>query len=163
MADIAKLIYKKNTLYWGWAEASNVKAFPLSGTWSSASVLAEAQAIYDWYLAGNTPIIVYDSKNYFVWRDMFNQLAFVSPYKFHTEVSGSSWWYTTDKQYRITIAYTWTSVTSVSAGTDLNTCNYLDALTNYQTVYTPLYDGSPATKKYVDDMVWDIETLLSNI
>ena len=30
---------------------------------------------------------------------------------------------------------------------------YLDADTNYQTPYTPLFNGSPATKKYVDDAI----------
>ena len=29
----------------------------------------------------------------------------------------------------------------------------LDTDTNYATPYTPLYDGSPATKKYVDDNI----------
>lgn len=31
--------------------------------------------------------------------------------------------------------------------------NYLDTQTNYSTPYTPLYNGSPATKKYVDDSI----------
>ncbi len=165
MADIAKLIYKKNTLYAGWSEPSNVKAFPLSGTWSSAAVLAEAQAIYDWYAAGNTPIVVYDSKNYFIWRDMFNQLALVSPTEAYTYevVSAQQWNYWGVWQYRLTFNYSWSTVTSVSAGSDLNRFYFLDTTKNYSTPYTPQYDGSPATKKYVDDMVWDIETLLSNI
>lgn len=29
----------------------------------------------------------------------------------------------------------------------------LETNQNYETVYTPLYDGSPATKKYVDDEI----------
>lgn len=34
---------------------------------------------------------------------------------------------------------------------DTKTFNYLDTTTNYSSTYTPTYDGSPATKKYVDD------------
>ena len=46
------------------------------------------------------------------------------------------------------------SVTKASVSTTFsNTKYYLDAKTEYSTPYTPLYDGSPATKKYVDDIV----------
>jgi hypothetical protein len=30
-------------------------------------------------------------------------------------------------------------------------CNFLDTGVDYQSTYTPPYNGSPATKKYVDD------------
>jgi hypothetical protein len=37
---------------------------------------------------------------------------------------------------------------------------YLSTTTNYSPAYTPLYDWSPATKKYVDDAIawagWDV-------
>lgn len=41
--------------------------------------------------------------------------------------------------------------------------NFLDLSTNYTVPYTPQYNGSPATKKYVDDLVGDVETLLAAI
>ena len=41
--------------------------------------------------------------------------------------------------------------------------NCLSPNTNYSTVYTPQYDGSPVPKKYVDDLVGDINTLLGGI
>ncbi len=31
--------------------------------------------------------------------------------------------------------------------------NFLDTQTNYSTPYEPLYDGSPATKKFVEDKI----------
>ena len=34
---------------------------------------------------------------------------------------------------------------------------------NNTETYTPTWDYNPSTKKYVDDLVWDIETLLANI
>lgn len=54
--------------------------------------------------------------------------------------------------------WTVTSVTQTSAWFYV-----LDTNTDYNTAYTPQYDWSPATKKYVDDIVWNIETLLANI
>lgn len=167
MTDIAKLIWKQNVMATGsgpWEE-SNVKAFPLSGTWSSAAVIAEAQAIFDYYSEGNTPIVVYDSKRYFIWRDMFNQLAFVSPTEAYVYDAGNAqlWNYWSIWQYRLTFNYSWSTVTSVSAGSDLNNFRFLDTMRNYSIPYVPQYPWSPATKKYVDDIVWDVETLLSNI
>lgn len=40
-----------------------------------------------------------------------------------------------------------------SFGSDLVGETYLATDVNYQTPYEPLYDGSPATKKYVDDSI----------
>ena len=164
MADIAKLIYKKNTLYAGWSEPSNVKAFPLSWTWSSASVLAEAQAVFDYYNAGNTPVVIYNGNAYLVeeYLDAYpNWLTFKSAGVQGSSNWTSSWLY----NYYILLNYNWDTVTSVSfwMGSTYNFSRFLSVDANYSTPYTPQYDGSPATKKYVDDMVWDIETLLSNI
>jgi hypothetical protein len=39
---------------------------------------------------------------------------------------------------------------------DLDSSNFLRTDKNYTTPYTPLYDGSPATKKYVDDITVDL-------
>ena len=41
--------------------------------------------------------------------------------------------------------------------------NYLELSHNYSSPYEPLYAGSPATKKYVDNLVGDIETVLQTI
>jgi len=160
MADIAKLIYKKNTLYGGWAEASNVKAFPLSWTWSSASVLAEAQAIYDWWLAGKTPVVIY-SWCAFVPSNINSLVcSFAGTGRINTTMSG---WVATDSEKKISFERSWDTVTEVLYSTANVWMSYLPTSANPWNWYTPQYDGSPATKKYVDDMVWNIETLLSNI
>lgn len=44
-------------------------------------------------------------------------------------------------------------VSEVYKNSKQNTIKYLDTDRDYSTVYTPLYDGSPATKKYVDDAI----------
>ena len=50
------------------------------------------------------------------------------------------------------------SVTAITNGA-LLTLEYLNPNTNYGTVYTPKYNGSPATKKYVDDSIGEFVTL----
>lgn len=196
MADIAKLIYKENTLYgWesgdikssndtyddivfltqaeydalpsknpntlystpeGWPagfDSSNVKAFPLTWTWDSAAVLAEAQDILDWYNAGNTPVVNYQKRTY--------NLSYYRTYDNYL------WFVIADDSYRdINICYikithsNWTA-TSVSANISYASSTFLS---KYNTSsYTPSADYNPATKKYVDDQVWDIATLLANI
>ena len=55
-------------------------------------------------------------------------------------------------QQLLTIDYQNGTVVGVS-GSQLQERRYLDTNTNYPTSYTPLYDGSPATKKYVDDSI----------
>ena len=44
-------------------------------------------------------------------------------------------------------------VTSVSLKIDNVTRSYIETNSNYETVYMPKFDGSPATKKYVDDSI----------
>ena len=53
---------------------------------------------------------------------------------------------------------------NISIGSNsYNFFNYLDLSRNYPTPYEPLYAGSPATKKYVDNLVGNIETVLQTI
>lgn len=153
MADIAKLIYKKNTLYAGWSEPSNVKAFTLPWTWSSASVLAVAQDILDWYNAGNIPIVKFSNRTYNL--------------SYYWTADSDLWFVMADDAYkdfstnRITIAATNWTATEVSTSSTALSSVFLSKTNT--TSYTPSGNYNPATKKYVDDMVWDIETLLSNI
>lgn len=52
----------------------------------------------------------------------------------------------------LTFTYQDGKVTNVTAITSSQR-HYLDTNTDYSTPYTPKYDGSPATKKYVDDSI----------
>ena len=53
---------------------------------------------------------------------------------------------------KITFTLSWNTVSSVSAWSWAN-MSVLRTGKNYTTPYTPEYNGSPATKKYVDDSV----------
>ena len=140
---------------------SNTKTFYLSG----AEDIVHAQEAYNWLKAGNVPIIKYQGTccilaewpvsgtwwavSYkFLWTDFDvnllqnNSISRIQFFNLVLNVNNDVVQSVTNNHY---------------------TVNYLSTSHNYSTPYTPQYDGSPATKKYVDDIVWDIESLLANI
>ena len=133
-------------------DSSNVKAFPLSWTWSSAAVLAEAQEAYDWYNAGKTALISYGD-NLFTFASWNTSTVYFTNIKCENMTGTSTSWIVYDL---ITLNKTDDTITNVTF-TDkwwIISANYLSTSANYSTPYTPLYNGSPATKKYVDDNAW---------
>lgn len=132
-----------------WVE-SNTKTFYLSST----SDLTNAQAVYDWYLAGKNPIIVYSGAVYNMISADSNTIKFES-IESEYPTQETSW-----NAYgvsRITLSLSSWTVTAISPITAV-LATYLAPNKNYSTPYTPQYDGSPATKKYVDDSVsWSIK------
>ncbi len=134
---------------WCWyitSAAVNTKTFCLSWT----SDLTTAQAAYNWYKAWNTPIIQCGSYTYILEWVSSNSVKFVS--------TNQNWW--TQWNSRTTAA---TSAITLCKSSDTINCittssvyshNFLETDRNYSTPYTPQYDWSPATKKYVDDHVW---------
>ena len=130
----------------------NTKTFYLSST----SDLVTAQEILDWYLAGKNPIVSSHNTKFILYNASSTALVFRSAPQLG-DYSDTSYIYAS----RVTINYSDTTATSVSSVAFGG--SYLSTSVNYSTPYTPYRDGSPATKKYVDDMVWDIETLLANI
>ena len=213
MADIAKLIYKKNTLYgWesgdikssndtyddirfltqaeydalpsknpntlystpeGWPagfDSSNTKTFSLSWT-SWATALSEAQDIYDWWHDGNNPVVKYTPEVsgaseatwlYFVTAFVnWDTLHFIS---FDTidQSAVIGWWRSVvRRRLTITVNGSW-NVTSIERNVSVPVFSYL-SISSSNGTYTPSGNYDPATKKYVDDQVWDIATLLANI
>ena len=128
----------------GWWGTENTKTFYLQ----SNQDLTTAQEIYDWYDAGNNPIIMYNDKNYIFTSDSY-WLNFRA-----TDV-----WTSTPNQWSnttlhidgsITIEYSNGVVSNISIYGQWAT-GYLRTDYDYSTPYTPAYNGSPATKKYVDD------------
>ena len=121
----------------------NTKTFFLSST----SDLINAQAAYDWYNAGKNAIIVYSDISYelsLTWND---GLTFYNPRLATSDGSLASTTSVTHKTIKLLV--TNNVVTSISSG---NSWYYtLRTDKDYSTPYTPLYDWSPATKKYVDD------------
>lgn len=128
----------------------NVKKFTLS----NASDLVTAQAAYDWYLAWNTPILVSGAYTYILEWTGSSYVRFVS--------TNQNWW--TQWNSRTTVA---TSAITLCKSSNTINCiatssvysyNFLETDRNYSTPYTPQYDWSPATKKYVDDCIWSINS-----
>lgn len=45
------------------------------------------------------------------------------------------------------------TVTSINTNSGVSTASFLSTTDDYYQIYTPLYNGSPTTKKYVDDSI----------
>lgn len=129
----------------------NVKAFYLSST----SDLVTAQAAFDWQNWGKTAIIVYSNKPYAFSFYNTAQMDFVCLlYREQLDAGNNK---TSLVRDVITFSITWgTTVSSISANAWNNViASVLKTDTDYATPYTPQYNWSPATKKYVDDKVSD--------
>ena len=133
-----------------WDDSANIntKTFYLSST----SDLINAQAAYDWYLAGNNPIIVYDDEVYEYYFSDSSELRFAN----NTQPSlvAVSDWSTSHYQYKtLSLNITAGSITSITLTSRNKPYYFLETNVNYTIPYVPQYDGSPTTKKYVDDSV----------
>lgn len=128
--------------------------------------LTTAQAAYDWYAAGKNPIIIRNEKTYVYFDKYASSIGFRSVY-LHTYTSQAGG-YTTPSQDYMSISFSDGVVTGINASS-LQIWPYtLATNVNYSTPYTPTYDGSPATKKYVDDSISaigisSIESDISNL
>lgn len=130
----------------------NTKTFYLSW-YSWAANLAEAQAAYDWYIAGKNPIIVY-TWLWIGWVAFIPSFASAWVLMFASNVYSTIWnndWTSTDVCTTIWFAINSWNVVSIQVSNWYVSNNYLATNQNYPTPYTPLYNWSPATKKYVDD------------
>lgn len=137
------LDWTKYEFSWWWEE-SNTKTFYLSST----SDLTNAQAAYDWYKDGKNPIIVYSDRSYLLVERSSTSLYFVAPKM--SKVSSLST--SLNGLYGFYVYASNGTVTSISIQTSYWD-NFLATNVNYWTVYTPQYNWSPATKKYVDDKI----------
>ena len=123
----------------------NTKTFYLSNT----SDLTTWQSILDWLAAGNNAIIMY-------WGEVYG-LYYNWSYKMFCGIETSSLIYNAEWVNRINRSAirinfdgnTW--VISDIIETTHEVAEYLKTDVNYSTPYTPQYNGSPATKKYVDE------------
>lgn len=122
---------------------SNVKAFFISST----SDLTNAQAAYDWYAAGKEPILIYNNKAYlYDWLHNWGpSIKFLTNQLDLTTMSNSS----AIAQSSVTLTVSSSTVTAISEGS-YNRGYVLLTGVDYQSAYTPTYDWSPTSKKYVD-------------
>lgn len=134
---------------------NNTKTFYISST----SDLTNAQSAINWYLAGGNPIVMYWTwtwKKTFILTYIYNDTSFIFTTTDNKTNDTST---STIYFYRLRLsANSWT-VTNIYY--ENYSPKYLDTSYNYWVPYTPLYNGSPATKKYVDDAIawvwWWIE------
>ena len=143
------------------AESWNVKLFTLSST----SDLTTAQAAFDWYNAGKLPILKFNTTaggtqtqwDYIYipepYVDNSIKLTFVAPETANQSYIDNVNGFTKCSIPFISFTHNWTStVVSVAYGEQTEArMNYLSTAVDYTNSYTPQYNGSPATKKYVDD------------
>lgn len=121
----------------------NTKTFTLSST----SDLVTAQAAYDWYRNWNNPIILYTNNIYILSWVSSGFVYFVA----NNEMWGTMWnSRSTVSISTVTFQKDWNTIEAIST-TAKYAFNFIETDKNYSTAYTPQYNGSPATKKYVDD------------
>jgi len=150
------------SLLWSWDimispwETPNVKVFTISWQWDTTTW----QQIYDYYKAWNTPLLKYNNVIYKLtdfstsWTDFDIKFEWLYAFDESSSYSRIDW-------YTIIIFGTSDVVSDVAPASF--SLKYLATDSNYIQPYTPQYAWSPATKKYVDDIVWDIESLLANL
>ncbi len=135
----------------GW-DSSDIKAFYI--TWNDK---VTAQAAYDWYCSGKTPVIVCNNNVYTKYSESSSIINFVKAWWVST--CCSSWWY--NCLYRDSVVFclsSWTVTCVRSTTTSVASGSYLATSVDYASPYTPCYAGSPTTKKYVDDKVYTWDT-----
>ena len=151
-------------------DASNVKLFKLN----SFSDYTTATAAYNWFMAWKYPIVcvhttihhlsAFASPVEITWDFCFIPrkfsasawtLQFVLPYSpYDDDDNYAAYWYTQPHENVIEFTTSWGSVSDISQAMHLNaSAAFLSTQVDYPNPYTPLYDWSPATKKYVDDKV----------
>lgn len=116
----------------------------------SLSSLTVAQEIYEYALWGNGAVIRYNNEDYFLAGYDNNDPIFL---RTKIESATSNDWtntYMKDTGLKFTIVNA--NVTAISVVNNTNPW-YLATGVNYATPYTPEYEGSPATKQYVDNSI----------
>ena len=173
-------VLKKTANGYGWenetAWEGNVKLFVLNSSSSQTVDLTKAQEAWDWYLAWKLPIVrAYTTYSYVdsawtthtvIWDfDYYlettsgtssTQARFISVHNtFDGYTNLMSDGVTLQRDYIVAFTLSWNTVTNVdiTSATNWNT-QFLSPYVNYTVPYTPQYNWSPATKKYVDDRNW---------
>lgn len=157
--DYVRLIYGTDwKLYydpwtWEWIEIAsgdtieeleaniNTKTFWLEST----SDTTTAQSILDWYLDEKNPLIINWGNSFIMTYYSSSSIVFRS----HLTIANTNSYHRVTAE-QITITHAGGEVTNVNkATTELG--KFLSTDSDYWVIYVPQYDGSPATKKYVDD------------
>lgn len=143
----------------------NTKTFTITST----SDLTNAQAAYEWTNSWKNAIIVYEPERWLMnsgnaWVYSFLYMDSGSPVYVSlapVEQSSSQWvgWRSLTKSL-LKLVVSGTSVVSMTVNHGVVIADFLStSQQNYP--YTPANNYDPATKKYVDDTAWDIQTDLA--
>lgn len=97
---------------------------------------------FTWFYNNNMPTSVFDNVN----SNIFSTVT--------STVSQSTGFSKLDINW-VSVYFTITNdtVTKINANSGTSTASFLSTTNDYYQVYTPLYNGSPTTKKYVDDSI----------
>ena len=124
---------------------ANTKTFWLTNLQDTTT----GQAVRDWVDGGWNAIVYYSWMPYFITAKSATRITLYSKFTWtQNSPSNQSTGFTEQLMW---IDATNSTVTTITNMTVWLWAPYLATNQNYSTVYTPLYDGSPATKKYVDD------------
>ena len=119
-------------------------------TLSSTSDLTNAQAAYDYYADWTMPILKYGSSFYYLKSNDSTSMVFIKKAPFVWNWTSAS----TLNYESLTFALSsWTVTWITTWNSGIYGYSYLNTWVDYWTPYTPTYNGSPATKKYVDDSI----------
>ena len=163
--DYVRLIYANDgKLYydpwtWTWIELINGGSiWPIIANINTKTFwiddnqdLENWQSAYDWLNDDKMPLISYDDSLFLLTKITENQWSTAIEFR-DLDVSlvdGDST--STSKGRKITLTVVSDEVTAITIGEYQISPNVLATDVNYNVPYTPLYNGSPATKKYVDD------------
>lgn len=144
-----------------WAVTVNpwiTKIFTLPNDVTTAEAIAIAQDAYDWFIAWNVSVLKKWSAYYYVVRTESSDsvLAFYQWRPFAWDVPNA--WITNLVNPKISLSISAWTVTAISTSSQTFK-SVLATWVDYTVPYTPEYNWSPATKKYVDDgdtvVSWD--------
>ena len=130
----------------------NTQAFYLSSTSDITNATAALTYINNWWYA----IVVLNNVAYSLSSKSSSSLVFKWPASFTANTSD-----TTINVPTLTFTVSSSAVTAITSS-NTSLWQYLQTDRNYSTAYTPAYNWSPATKKYVDDCIWWISIPTDN-
>lgn len=170
-------VLTKTSTWYDWEDLTsadwNIKLFTInseSDVTIDQSVIREA---ISWYNQWKLPILrwykTWGELNSKWWRfftpsefgkiqrsgQINDYLTFTAPYNDTDYTIDTVEWVTRMAIPQVKVEYNWNTIISAWLGwASALWSDFLSTTNNYSTPYTPRYDGSPATKKYVDDRNW---------
>ena len=143
-------------------ELTNIKAYELS----ALDNLTELQAIIDFVIAWNFPIVYFNSNSY-LYRNKADIWWWKDGYYFYD--TRAYWGYTNAWINQVQTSYILIEVNrswdNVSSAGKYNPpiANYLSTSNPTSGTFTPTEDNHPSTKKYVDDNITPLNTWMTNL